>query len=170
MVVIIFYHQQPHCHHYHFIVIAIIVIVIILSPLLSPIEAVIFAVMKGIIICNCVKKFEKFRTSTGFEPVTSRYRCDALTNWAMKPLTLGVGHFWVLMFAWGMNERWNDIYEMDHIWTTDMKSSEAVIFAVMNAIIICNCEKKPEHFRASTGFEPVTSRYIWSISYISFHR
>ena len=36
--------------------------------------------------CNCVEKPEKFRTSTGFEPVTSRYRCDALTNWAMKPL------------------------------------------------------------------------------------
>ena len=76
--------------------------------------------------CNCVKKPEKFRTSTGFEPVTSRYRCDAriiasldfistvhiwsisyiisslihssrehwnpqMTNWAMKPLTLGAG-------------------------------------------------------------------------------
>ena len=32
-------------------------------------------------------------TSTGFESVTSRYRCDALTNWAMKPLTLGAGFF-----------------------------------------------------------------------------
>ena len=29
--------------------------------------------------CNYVEKPEKFRTSTGFEPVTSRYRCDALT-------------------------------------------------------------------------------------------
>ena len=44
---------------------------------------------------NCIEKPEKFRTSTGFEPVTSRYRCDALTNSAMKPLTLGVGHLWV---------------------------------------------------------------------------
>ena len=25
------------------------------------------------------------------------------------------------------------IYEMDHIWTADMKSSEAMILAVMNA-------------------------------------
>ena len=41
---------------------------------------------------NCVQKPEKVRTSTGFEPVTSRYRCNALTNWAMKPLTLGAGH------------------------------------------------------------------------------
>ena len=26
------------------------------------------------------------------------------------------------------------VYEMNHIWTADMKSSEAMIFAVMNAI------------------------------------
>ena len=31
-------------------------------------------------LSNCVQKPEKLRTSTGFEPVTSRYRCDALTN------------------------------------------------------------------------------------------
>ena len=31
-------------------------------------------------LSNCVQKPEKVRTSTGFEPVTSRYRCDALTN------------------------------------------------------------------------------------------
>ena len=44
--------------------------------------------------------WKKFRTSTGFEPVTSRCRCDALTNWAMKPLTLGAGQLWVHMFPW----------------------------------------------------------------------
>ena len=26
----------------------------------------------------------------GFEPVTSRYRCDALTNQAMKPLSVSL--------------------------------------------------------------------------------
>ena len=26
------------------------------------------------------------------------------------------------------------MYEMDHVWTVDMKSSEAMILAVMNAI------------------------------------
>ena len=30
---------------------------------------------------NCVEKPAKFRTSTGFEPVTWRCRCDALTLW-----------------------------------------------------------------------------------------
>ena len=47
---------------------------------------------------NCVEIPEKFRTSTGFEPVTSRYRCNALTNGAMKPLMLGTGHLRVHMF------------------------------------------------------------------------
>ena len=31
-------------------------------------------------LCNCGLKPEKFRTSMGFEPVTSRYWCNALTN------------------------------------------------------------------------------------------
>ena len=43
--------------------------------------------------------WKKFRTSTGFEPVTSRYRCDALTNWAMKPLTLGAVHMWFISYT-----------------------------------------------------------------------
>ena len=73
--------------------------------------------------CNCEEKSEKFRTLTGFEPVTSRFRCDALTNWAMKPMTLGAGHLWVLMVPWGMNQWWNGIYEMNHIWTADFISA-----------------------------------------------
>ena len=67
----------------------------------------------------CVEKPEKFRTLTGFEPVTSRFRCDALTNWAMKPLTLGAGHLWVLMVPWGMNQWWNGIWNESYelrIW------------------------------------------------------
>ena len=46
--------------------------------------------------CNCVKKPEKkkFRTSTGFEPVTSRYRCDALptelwSHWRWEQVNCG---------------------------------------------------------------------------------
>ena len=35
------------------------------------------------------KAWKKFRTSTGFEPVTSRLPVRCSTNWAMKPLTLG---------------------------------------------------------------------------------
>ena len=105
--------------------------------------------------CNCVEKPEKIRTSTGFEPVTSRYRCDALTHWAMKPLTLGAGHLWVLIVPWGMNQWWiwnesymNCGYEIK--WSYGLRSYESNF---------CNCVEKPEKIRTSTGFEPVTSRY-----------
>ena len=55
--------------------------------------------------CNCIEKPEKFRTSKGFERAALQYWCDALTNWAVKPLTLGTGHLWVLtVFPWGMNQ------------------------------------------------------------------
>ena len=87
--------------------------------------------------CNCVKKLENFRTSTGFEPVTSRYRCDALTNWVMKPLNLGAGHLWVLMFPWGMNQRWNDIWNGSYM----------------------NCR-----YEIKWSYGPAV--HIWSISYI----
>ena len=52
------------------------------------------------------KKKKKFRTSTGFEPVTSRLPVRCSTNWAMKPLWKK----WVLM-----------IYEINHIWTAEKK-------------------------------------------------
>lgn len=41
---------------------------------------------EAMIFNNCTEKPEKFRTWTGFEPVTCWYWCDALTNWAMKLL------------------------------------------------------------------------------------
>ena len=85
--------------------------------------------------------WKKFRTSTGFEPVTSRYRCDVpSTNWAMKPLTLGAGQLWVHMFPW---KKWVlMIYEMNHIWTAEMKWNEGMIVAVKRNL--SNCVKKPE--------------------------
>ena len=48
--------------------------------------------------CNCIEKPEKVRTSTGFESVASQFWCDALTNLTMKPLRLGAGHVWVVIF------------------------------------------------------------------------
>ena len=63
--------------------------------------------------------WKKFRTSTGFEPVTSRLPVRCSTNWAMKPLTLGAGQLWVQMFPW---KKWVlMIYEINHIWTAEMK-------------------------------------------------
>ena len=42
--------------------------------------------------------YRSLKKSTGFVPVTSRYRCDALTNWAMKPLRLGQCHMKYLIY------------------------------------------------------------------------
>ena len=47
-------------------------------------------------------------------------RCS--TNWAMKPLTLGEGQLWVHMFPW---KKWVLMtYEINHIWTAEMKWNE----------------------------------------------
>ena len=56
---------------------------------------------------------KKFRSSTGFEPLTSWYWCDALPTelWSL-PLTLGAGQLWVHMFPW---KNWVlMIYEINH--------------------------------------------------------
>ena len=95
--------------------------------------------------------WKKFRTSTGFEPVTSRLPVRCSTNWAMKPLTLGAGQLWVHMFPW---KKWVlMIYEINHIWTAEMKwkwrndrRSERNLR---------NCVKKPEK---NSGFNGVWAR------------
>ena len=74
--------------------------------------------------CNCVEKPEKFRSSTEFEPVTSRLRCDAPTNWAIKRLTSGAGHLWVLMFPWGMESMMKLYLKWIIYWIADMKSNK----------------------------------------------
>ena len=92
-------------------------------------------------LCNCVKKPEKkIRTLTGFEPVTSQLPVRCSTNGAMKPLTLGAGQLWVYMFPW---KKWVlMIYEMNHIWTTEMKWKwRNELRSERN---LCNCVKKPE--------------------------
>ena len=68
----------------------------------------------------CKEAWTKFRTSTGFEPVTSRFLVWCSTNWAMKPLTLGAGQLLsVHMFPW---KNWVlMIYEINHMWTAEMK-------------------------------------------------
>ena len=67
----------------------------------------------------------------------------------MKPLILGANHLLVPMFPWGMNQRWNDIWRESYMncgyeikWSYDPRSYERNF---------CNCVKKPEKFRTSTG-------------------
>ena len=98
--------------------------------------------------------WKKIRASTGFEPVTPRYRCDALTNWAMKPLTLGAGQLWVPVKEMNVN----DVYEINHIWTADMKSNEGWSSQLWMQFMQLRKEAWKK-IRASTGFEPVTPRY-----------
>ena len=66
--------------------------------------------------------WKKFRTSTGLEPVTSRYRCDALptelwSHWRWEQVNFGFMCY---------RERYevNDACEINHMWTADMKSNE----------------------------------------------
>ena len=78
--------------------------------------------------------WKKFRTSTGFEPMTSWLLVWWSTNWAMKPLMLGAGQFWVHMFPW---KKW-----VLMIWTAEMKWNQEMIVAVK--LNLCNCVKKLE--------------------------
>ena len=75
----------------------------------------IFAVTNAIYAITYIDlKPENFRTL--------RYGCDALTNWAIKPLPLSTVHLRFLMSPWGMNE---NLYMKYFIyWTTDVKSSK----------------------------------------------
>ena len=47
---------------------------------------------------NCVEMTEKFLASSEFGSVTSRCRCDAPTDWTMKPEMVEAGHLWVETF------------------------------------------------------------------------
>ena len=76
-------------------------------------------------LCNLRKKTRKPEKiqdfNREFEPVTSRYRCDVLTNYAMKPLML-----WSIMCSYVSVKEMNviDVYEINHIRTAEMKSNK----------------------------------------------
>ena len=93
--------------------------------------------------------WKKFRTSTGFELVTSRLLVRCSTSWAMKPLTLWAGQLWVQMFSWKKwvlmiyNGNWT---EWSAIWSEIMrvisKSNERaarVQFEITSMISDQNC-------------------------------
>ena len=84
--------------------------------------------------------WKKFRTSTGFEPVTSRYRCDAL------PTELWSHWRWEQVNCRFICSRESEECKWC-IWNNHMNCGNEIkwrlILAVMNAIK-CNCVKKPE--------------------------
>ena len=90
---------------------------------------------------------KKFRTLTGFEPVTSRLPVRCSTNWAMKPLTLGAGQLWVHMFPWKkwvLNDIWNKSYmncrnEMKQcLWTVNIAINTITLFLTSKLWCIFN--------------------------------
>ena len=95
-------------------------------------------------LSNCVEKPEKVRTSTGFEPVTSWYRRNALSNWAMKPLTLGARHLWVLMSPWRMDVKW--CMKCFIYWTVDLSNVSG---------FIAQLDRASHWYREVTGSDPV---------------
>ena len=62
-------------------------------------------------LSNCVKKPEKVRTSTGFEPVTSRYRCSNQLSYEAAD----VGNWSFVSFNEPVKNACEVIYEMFHI-------------------------------------------------------
>ena len=53
-------------------------------------------------LCNCpYRSLKKTGLGVWTHDLAISMR-DSLTNWDMKPLTLGGGHLWVLMNPWGM--------------------------------------------------------------------
>ena len=103
--------------------------------------------------------WKNFRTSTGFEPVTSRLPGRCSTNWAMKPLTLGEGQLWVHMFPW---KKWVlMIYEINHIWPAEMKWKwRSDRRSERN---FCNCVKKPGSC-GPTMLRPFVRGFVGKIS------
>ena len=79
---------------------------------------------------NCVEKPKKFRTSTGFEPVTSRYRWDALTNLSCEATDVGSWSFV------GCSNIINDemIYEMKHILNHNCEDHSFTWFHIRSSI------------------------------------
>ena len=68
------------------------------------------------IMCNCVKKPEKISGLQlhGFEPVTSRYRRDALTNLSYEANDVGSRSI-VSSYVPVKVKNASDVYEMNHM-------------------------------------------------------
>ena len=108
-------------------------------------------------LCSCIyRRLKKVRTSTGFEPRNSRYRCDGRTNWAMKPLTLGAGHLWVLRRPKGMNLKFMWNISNIELWMWNQVSYYPR--SCENNLWIC-IYRSLQKVRTSTGFEPISSWY-----------
>ena len=93
----------------------------------------------------------------GFEPVTSRYRCDALptelwSHWRWEQVSCG------FICSRERNECLYMIYEMNHMWTAEMKWNEGMIVACSETQFMQLRKEAWKKFRTSTGFKPVVTQ------------
>ena len=113
------------------------------------------AVMKAVYAIVYIEAW-KSEDFSGVSACDLQYRCDALTNWAMKTLMLGAGDLWVLRSPWGVNVKLCMKYFI--YWTADVKSSKLWSSQLWTQFMQLRI-LKPEKVRTSTGFKPVTSCY-----------
>ena len=113
------------------------------------------AVMKAVYAIAYIEAW-KSEDFSGVSACDLQYRCDALTNWAMKTLMLGAGDLWVLRSPWGVNVK---LYMKYFIyWTADVKSSKLWSSQLWTQFMQLRI-LKPEKVRTLAGFKPVTSCY-----------
>ena len=91
------------------------------------------------IICNCVKKPEKkVRTSTGFEPVTSRYRLQRSNQLSYEATDVGsrsiVGSYVPVKV-----KNASDVYEINHMNCKDQPSFDFISAVHMIIFIYITC-------------------------------
>ena len=112
---------------------------------------------------NCVKKPEKKKMKKKIQDFNGAWTRDLAipvrrsTNWAMKPLTLGAGQFWVHMFPWKIC-KWMMHMKEIICELRNMKSNEEWSSQLWSQFVQLRKEAWKK-FRTSTGLEPVTSRY-----------
>ena len=110
-------------------------------------------------LCNCVKKPEKkIQDFNGVQTHDLAIPVRCSTNWAMTPLTLGAGQFWVHMFPW---RKWVlMIYEINGLLMTFLRHSSTFIKTM--PLMKCSCFKRLDQLLYSTW----VSRFlvVWLLS------
>ena len=101
----------------------------------------------------CKKPEKKFRTSMGFEPVTLRYQCNALTNWAMKLLMLGAG----IICLFRESHQYREV--------TGSNPIEVLYFFLSGFLL--NCINHVHNCEDHSSFDFISAVLIWFISYTS---
>ena len=133
-----------------------------------------------VFLCPCVGPFPSVGLTLtwymGWNISTLHHILSLYSFWAMKPLTLGAGHLWVLMSPWRMDVKW---YMKCFIYWT----AEASLRNCLNCVHHCDDHSSLDfisavqymkhfiyHFKISYGkqkigfsllFPPISSIYLY---------